>query len=33
MDGEIPRHLSMEKVKSYGFHMSWREQEEWFLLV
>jgi hypothetical protein len=31
MDGEIPKHLNVEKVKEYGFHMSWREQEVWFL--
>jgi hypothetical protein len=30
MDGEVPKHLSIEKVKNYGLPMSWREQEGWF---
>jgi hypothetical protein len=31
MEGEIPRHLSVEKVKNHGFSISWMEQEVWFL--
>ncbi|MDR1375474.1 MAG: hypothetical protein LBJ45_01525 [Holosporaceae bacterium] len=30
MDGEVPRHLNVEKVKNHGFPMAWREQEAWF---
>jgi hypothetical protein len=32
MEGEVPKHLSVEKVKNYGFPMSWREQERWFFV-
>jgi hypothetical protein len=31
MDGEIPKHLSVEKIKNYRFPASWREQEEVFM--
>ena len=31
MDGEIPRHLSVEKIKNHVFPMSWMEQETQFL--
>jgi hypothetical protein len=30
MDGEIPKHLSVERVKNHVFPMVWREQETWF---
>jgi hypothetical protein len=30
MDGEIPRHLNVERVKNHVFPMSWSEQEMWF---
>jgi hypothetical protein len=30
MEGEIPKHLSVEKVKNHGFPMLWKEQKEWF---
>jgi hypothetical protein len=33
MEGEVPKHMSVEKIKNYGFPMSWKEQEEWFNLV
>jgi hypothetical protein len=31
MNGEIPKHLSVERIKDHGFPMCWKEQEEWFL--
>jgi hypothetical protein len=30
VDGEIPKHLSVEKVKNHVFPMSWMEQKTWF---
>jgi hypothetical protein len=33
MNGEIPGHLSVEKVKNYVFPMAWKEQEMWFLKI
>jgi hypothetical protein len=33
MDGEIPKHLNVEKVKNHVFPMVWKEQEAWFNLI
>jgi hypothetical protein len=33
MNGEVPGHLSVEKVKNYGFPMSWKGQKGWFNLI
>ncbi|MDR0581128.1 MAG: hypothetical protein LBG04_03390 [Holosporaceae bacterium] len=30
MEGEVPQHVSVEKIKNYRFPMVWREQEMWF---
>jgi hypothetical protein len=30
MDGEMPMHLNVERVKNKGFPMAWKEQEAWF---
>jgi hypothetical protein len=32
MDGEIPKHLSVERIKNHGFPLVWSEQKEWFLI-
>jgi hypothetical protein len=29
MDGETSKHITIEKIKNYGFHACWREQEGW----
>jgi hypothetical protein len=31
MDGDVPQHVSVEKIKNYRFPMSWMEQEEVFV--
>jgi hypothetical protein len=33
MNGEMPKHLSVEKIKNRVFPMSWMEQEMWFNLI
>jgi hypothetical protein len=33
MNGEIPKHLSVEKIKNHIFPMSWKEQKMWFNLI
>jgi hypothetical protein len=30
MNGEVPGHLSVEKIRNYRFPASWKEQEMWF---
>jgi hypothetical protein len=33
MNGEIPKHLNVERVKNRVFPMAWMEQETWFNLI
>jgi hypothetical protein len=33
MDGEIPNHLNVEKIKNNVFPMAWKKQEAWFNLI
>ena len=30
MDGEMPKHMTIEKIKNHGVPMAWNEQEMWF---
>ena len=31
MDGEIPKHITVESIKNHGFPACWREQEKRFV--
>jgi hypothetical protein len=33
MNGDVPKHLNVEKVKNHVFPMSWKEQKVWFNLI